>query len=196
MDDRNTFETKIAPVLKYVGTIGAILMSIAYVVIVFILIKGFKVDTILHTTIFAIVNASIGFCIMQLLKVQGVSFAKSLPENKAILEKYYNTKTKDKKEHSITYYWITSVIKDVLVKCLTLGASTIGVIYIVIEGSGDWTLLGMAVVNLIMFICFGLLALNNAYEYYNEKHIPFVKRQLELIDSVGKKEKEDDCLRQ
>lgn len=178
---KDTFESRIAPVLTYVGTIGAALMCIAYIVIVCVLIKGFKQEATLQITVFAIVNAAVGFCIMQFLKVQGVAFAKNKPENKVILNEYYNFTSKEKKEHSITFYWITSVIKDVLVKCLTLGASTIGVIYIVIEGNGDYALLGLAAVNLIMFICFGLLALNAAYEFYNTKHVPFIKKKLKEL---------------
>jgi len=192
--EKNTFEKRIQPILNYIGTIGAVLMSIAYIVIVFILINGFKAEELLQVTVFAIVNAAVGFCIMQFLKIQGVSFAEHLPENEAIIKEYYNTKTKDKKAHSITYYWITSITKDVFIKCLTLGASTVGVIYIVIKGSGDYTLLGMAFVNLIMFICFGLLSLNKAYNFYNNMHIPYLKEQLSIKASTaqsGEGEKQD-----
>lgn len=79
-------------------------MAIAYIIAVFVLIRGFQVEALLQTTIFACVNAATGFIIMQFLKVQGVSFAKMLPENQEIIRQYYNTKTKDKKPHSITYF--------------------------------------------------------------------------------------------
>lgn len=103
-EKKNTFERKIQPILTYVGAIGATLMSIMYIVAVFILIIGFKAQSIQSTIIFAVVNAIVGLIIMQFLKIQGVSFAKNLPKNKKILEEYYNTKTKDKKLHSITFY--------------------------------------------------------------------------------------------
>ena len=64
-----------------------------------------------------------------------------------------------------------------------------GVIYIVIQGCNDYNLLLLALVNLVMFICFGLLALNKAYDFYNERHIPYV------IDQINK-EKENDKNRQ
>ena len=164
---KSKFEEKILPVLNYVGIIGAVIMSIAYIISVFVLIRGFKVEQLLQTTIFACVNAATGFIIMQFLKVQGVSFAKMLPENQEIIKKYYKTKTKDKKLHSIAYFWTTTVIKDILVKCATLGATTIGIIYIVIQGSNDYNLLLLAVVNLLMFICFGFISLVNAYDFFN-----------------------------
>lgn len=176
--NKSKFEEKILPVLNYVGIIGAVIMAIAYIVIVFVLIKGFKVEELLQTTIFACVNAGVGFIIMQFLKIQGVSFAKMLPENQDTIKRYYKTKTKDKKLHSMKYFWTTTVIKDILVKCATLGATSIGLVYIVIQGSNDYNLLLLAVVNLLMFVCFGFVSLVNAYEFFNNRHIPYMNEML------------------
>ena len=176
--NKNTFETKIKPVLSYVGSIGAGLMCIAYIIVVFVLIHGFKATIIFNTLLFAAVNAIIGFCVMQFLKIQGVSFAKLIPENDKIIKEYYNTKTKDKKPHSMQFYWTTSVIKDVFTKCLSVAITSAGLIYIVIQGSNDWNLLLLAIVNLIMFICFGFLALVNAYEFFNNKFVPYMEEKI------------------
>ena len=64
-DKIQNFREKILPVLDYVGFIGAIITSIGYIILVVILIFGFKVEKILDTTIFAAVNAGVGFIIMQ-----------------------------------------------------------------------------------------------------------------------------------
>ena len=48
-----------------------------------------------------------------------------------------------------------------------------------IQGSNDWNLLLLAMVNLIMFICFGFLALVNAYEFFNNKFIPYMKEKID-----------------
>lgn len=176
--NKNTFETKIKPVLSYVGSIGAGLMCIAYIIVVFVLIYGFKATIIFNTLLFAAVNAIIGFCVMQFLKVQGVSFAKLIPENDKIIKEYYSTKTKDKKPHSMQFYWTTSVIKDIFTKCLSVAITSAGLIYIVIQGSNDWNLLLLAIVNLIMFICFGFLALVNAYEFFNNKFVPYMEEKI------------------
>ena len=186
--NKSKFEEKVLPILNYVGIIGACIMAIAYIIAVFVLIRGFKAEELLQTTIFACVNAATGFIIMQFLKVQGVSFAKMLPENVEIIKRYYNTKTKDKKSHSINYFWTTSVIKDALVKCLTLAATTIGVIYIVIKGSNDYNLLFLAVVNLLMFVCFGFISLVNAYDFYNNQHVPYMR------EKIYEKEKEQQSI--
>ena len=186
MDRRSFFEKRIQPILQYVGVIGAILMSIMYIIMVVILIIGFKAQSIQNTIVFAIINAIVGLMIMQFLKIQGISFAKNLPENIEIIKQYYNTKTKDKKIQSIKYYWISSLIKDFISKGLSVAFTTAGIIYIVIVGSNDYTLLLLALVNLILFICFGLLALNNAYEFYNNKHVPYMQEMIK--NKITKKE--------
>ena len=191
MDKKSFFEKRIQPILQYVGVIGAILMSIMYIIIVVILIIGFKAQSIQNTIVFAVINAIVGLMIMQFLKIQGISFAKNLPENIEIIKQYYNTKTKDKKIQSIKYYWTSSLIKDFISKGLSIAFTTAGIIYIVIVGSNDYTLLLLALVNLILFICFGLLALNNAYEFYNNKHVPYMQ---EMIKNKITKKEIEKCL--
>ena len=175
---KTTFEKKIKPLLMYIGTLGAILTTIAYIVVVMILIVGFKVKSIPQSLIFASVNAVIGLVIMQFLKLQGVDFAKSLDCNKKVLKDWteFRQRTKVKKLHSIKYFWITSVIKDVVVKAFAVVVTSGGLIYIVIEGSNDYSLLLLALVNLIMFACFGFMALCKGYEQYNTEHIPYLKQ--------------------
>lgn len=180
MEERkNKFESTIKPMLEYIGTIGAVLMAIAYVIIVIIMVFGFQYkSSVIDNITFALINAIIGFIIMQLLKIQGIDFAKNLEENKPILKEYYNTKTKDKVVRSIGHYWITSIIKDVLIKAMSICVMSLGVVYIVIKGSQNYTLLLLAAVNLIMFVCFGILSLTKAYEYYNNNHIPYIMERL------------------
>lgn len=189
MIEKTTLEKKILPVLNYVGIIGACIMVVAYIIAVFVLIRGFQAEALLQTTIFGCVNAATGFVIMQFLKIQGVSFAKMLPDNEEIIKNYYQTKTKDKKVHSIKFFWVTSVVKDIVVKCLTLAGTTIGLIYIVIQGSNDYNLLFLAIVNLLMFVCFGFISLVNAYDFYNNNHVPYMKEQLQKAEQEPKGEK-------
>ena len=193
MIEKTTLEKKILPVLNYVGIIGACIMVVAYIIAVFVMIRGFKAEELLQMTTFAVVNAATGFVIMQFLKVQGVSFAKMLPDNEEIIKRYYQTKTKDKKVHSIRYFWTTSVIKDIVVKCLTLAGTTVGLIYIVIQGSNDYNLLFLALVNLLMFICFGFISLVNAYDFYNNQHVPYMKEQLDKTKQQEPKGEKTEC---
>lgn len=180
------FNEKIRPVLTMIGTIGAALMIFAYIVIVCIMVFGFSVANFTQSILFAIVNAVIGLIILQFLKIQGIDLAKQIPDNQKVLKEYYELKPKDKKTHSIKYFWITSVIKDIFTKVLTIAATSAGLIYIVIVGSKDYTLFLLAIVNLIMFVCFGLITLVSAYDFFNEKHIPFLRERLEEIENEAK----------
>lgn len=173
-------EKRLLNILKYVGIIGATICSVAYIVVVLVLIQGFKVESNTQTITFALVNAVVGFIILTFLKIQGESFAKSLPENKAISDAYYEAQTRDKKYHSMKYFWITSTIKDILTKVLGVFLSTFGIIYIVIVGSNDWNLMLLALVNLLLFISFGLLGLEKSYDFYNTRMIPYMQHQLEM----------------
>lgn len=179
-------------VLQYIGIIGASLMGVVYIITTVILVQGFEAGMgVTNNIIFSVVNTVVGLMITQFLKVQGIAFAKSIPDNKQILTTYYNTKIKEKKMHSITYYWITTVVKDVFIKGVLLAGSTFGIVYLVIQGSHDYKLLLLAVANLIMFTCFGLLAMNSAYDFFNNQHIPFIKDKLgklEAIDNVNNKQ--------
>lgn len=178
------FETKIKPMLKYVGGIGAILMSVAYLAIVLILVFGFSAEaTLAQSVTFAAVNAVMGLIIMQFLKIQGIDLAKDIEENKQVLIEYNGTKARTKQLRSINYFWLTSIATDVVVKGLMFMATTMGIIYIVIAGTQNYTWILLAIVNLFMFGCFGLLSLVRAYDFFNEEHIPFLKEQINEINS-------------
>lgn len=170
------FKSKLKPLLNYIGFFGATLSSIAYIIVIFVLIRGFQYQQIKQVITFAVINAIVGIIICNFLRIQGVQFGKM--ENKEIVEKYYNTNTKDKKPHSMVYFWIKHIALDFLIKGLSVIILTTGLIYIVIVGSKDYNMLLLALVNLIMFICFGFLALNSAYEYFNNSFIPYMNEKI------------------
>ena len=177
------FDKKIKPVLMYVGTIGAVLSAIAYIIIIITMIFGLTVEaSIKDTVIFACVNAVIGFVIMQFLKIQGITFAKNIPENQDILKQWrdLNPNKGNKKKHSLKYFWVSSVVKDVLTRALLIVITTICIIYLVIKGTHDYTYLLLMVVNLLMFACFGLISLVNANDFYIEQHIPYIQEQINV----------------
>jgi len=176
--NKNVFEDRIKPILTYIGTIGAILTIMAYFLVIFVLINGFEYHQTIQTITVACVSAGIGLIVMTFLKIQGTDFARNLPQNVEIIKEYYSTKTHDKKPHSMAYYWITTTIKDIISKGLSIVVSTTGLVYICIEGSQDYRLLLLAVVNLILFVCFGLLALVKSYDYYNNVFVEYMKEQI------------------
>ena len=192
---KSLFEDKIKPILAYVGTIGAIAMAIAYIVLMFVMVLGFKAQSDWSQAItFAVVNAVVGFIIMQLLKIQGVDFAKQ--QHNKTLEDYNRMRValhppKKKKLHTMTHFWVTTIIKDALVKGLAVIISTSCIIYIVVEGSNDYNMLLLSVVNLIMFACFGLLSLVKAYDFFNDDYVPYMEEELTNYEQKLKKEREE-----
>lgn len=176
---KNTFEEKIKPFLIYVGAIGAIFSGIMYILATIVLIMGFQAKTFTQAIVFAIVSAVLGLIIMFFLRYQGLSFAKAIPENQEVLT-LYNTKQTKTKYHTLKYFWIKNTLIDLLIKGCTVTLSTAGIIYIVIEGSQDFKLILLAIANLILFACLGLIALANAYDFYNEQWVPYMKEQIEL----------------
>lgn len=146
-------------IVNYVGLIGAITTSIAYIVVVLVIVNGFKAKMVGPTLLFAMINGIMGLVICQLLKVQGIALAKlKLPKVTTSKPKY----------KSIEDYWRKSILQDILIRGLGVVLATVGIIYIAIEGSKDYSLLLLAFVNLIMFGSFGLLALSNAHDAYLE----------------------------
>ncbi len=176
--NKNTFEAKIKPLLLYVGTIGAVISSCAYIILIVTLINGFQVHNTTTTITFACINAVVGMLIANFLRYQGISFAANIDDNKQLIKEYYGTKTKDKKNHSLKYFWTLNIIKDIFTKGCTMAITTMGLIYIIIVGSKDWSLLLLAFVNLALFICFGLIALDKAYDYYNTVYVAYLKENL------------------
>lgn len=176
--EMTVFEKHIKPALRYIGLIGASIMAVLYVVIVVVLITGFEEHVLTDDIIFALVTSAVGFIIMQFLKYQGTTFAKEQTVNKEILKEYYEYRAKKKKVHSIRYYWIVSVIADMISKVFTIVVTTTGIIYIIIQGMHDYTLILLALVNLLMFVCFGMVSLSNAYDFFNTNHMPYIKEQL------------------
>ena len=178
----DTFKKKIVPILNYVGAIGASITSIMYIIIVIVMIVGMQERNITNVVEFAVVNAIVGLVIAQFLKIQGESFARNSEENKAIVEKYYNTKTKDKKIHSMNYFWVTSLIKDIGTKVLGVTVTSIGITIIAIQGMHDYTYLMLALAKLFMFISLGLLGMNKAYNYFNNMHVQYMKEKIKEAD--------------
>lgn len=164
----------------WIGTICASISLFAYIIIVTIMVVGFKVSTdITADIIFAVVNAIVGIIIAQFLKVQGVSFAKAEPETKEWLDKWTKRRTKERKYKSMKTYWRSSVTKDILFKGIFIALLTVGTIYIFIEASNDTMKILMALFNIIMFIGFGLVSLANAYNFMKGEHVEWIKVQLE-----------------
>ena len=180
----------IKSLLIYVGFAAAGISAIAYIIITFVMVKGFTTDLQLSNQItFAVIGAIVGVSITISLIMQGVEFAKRDDKAQAIMQAYYKVLNKQKKEeelHTIDHYIKWAIIKTVIIKGFTVAITSFFVLYIFIEGNGNWSLLGLAFANIFMFIGFGLVGLSNAYDFYLKQHIIVIE---ELTKKLEKKSK-------
>ena len=192
---------KLKNIMLWTGAIGALITAVAYIVIMVVMIVGFEKSMKMEQLItVAILGAVSGFLITLMLRGQGVALASNEPNSKEIMANYYelrNKKKEQKKLHTIAWHVNINAIKDIFTKVLTVGATTSMSLYIFLEGSGDFGLLGLGFVNILMFIAFGIMALVKAYNFYIEEHLPAIveisKRLKEYqVGSIPLEEKEHE----
>ena len=172
------FENKLRPIFTFVGTICAIMLAVVYFVGAIVLING--LDTPLGTQqliMYAIYNGIMTFLIVFALGVQGNDFAKE--KNKSLIEEYNALRPKkDKKIHSMTYYWGIEIPKKILFKTGWAWFSTLAVTTIFVEGNGDMSLLLLVAMNALMSFGTGLLFLTKTYDFYNNNQVALINKKI------------------
>ena len=192
MKNNKFFENKIKPLFLYIGFAATIIFSVAYIIVVAVMITGLSAAPTIETFVgFLIANLIAGACISISLMIQGQAFAKDIPENQKIIEAYY--KKKEVKLHSMTYYWLIAIIKIIFTRLLLVAAMTYIVIDICWQGNGQYTYFLTAIFNILMFVGFGFLGMVGMYDKYNERYIPWVKRQIDLKGIKEDKKENQTC---
>lgn len=170
----------ISKTVFWIGTICALIALFAYIIIVTVMVVGFSGSANWTADlVFAIVNAAVGVIISQFLKLQGIAFAKSEPDNKLWLDRWTKRRTKERKYKSINYFWVKTLALDIVFKGVGITLLTISVVYIFVEASNDAMKILMAVFNIIMFCGFGLVSMAAAYNWVREEHVEWIKVQIE-----------------
>lgn len=183
--------------MLWTASIGAALTAVFYLLAIIIMVVGIE-NTLGQEKqlLYSLIGAVTGMIIMYLLREQGISLAANQLESKKIMSDYHRAlnKTKNLKQlKTIGYYRVLWLIKDVFTKGLTVMASTLGIIYIFIEGNGDLGLILLATANLFLFTTFGIIGLSKAYDKYINEHLPAIlERTQKLIDQVGSVQPESD----
>jgi hypothetical protein len=176
---------KIKNFLLYTGIIGSAISGIAYLIMTYVIVVGFVTAVDQNKQIlFAILGALVGLVITSLLRGQGINFARKEDESQTIMKEYHeliNKKKTIKQMHTIKHFVIVSTIKDVITKGITIGISTWFILFIFMEGNGDFSLFVLAISNLLMFTGFGLVALSKGYDKYIEEHIPVIKQIIKKL---------------
>lgn len=163
--------------LNNIGIVGAVLAAVADLAFVLIMVLGVQINTKLSSIIiFSVVNALVGIMINILLRYQGKKYAEL--ENTELCNKFYDKQVREKKYLPIGWWMALSSLKDILVKGVTTSFSIFGMIYLSIEGSKNPIQILMTIATLIMFACFGLIAMNGAYERFYNVQIPFMEMKI------------------
>ena len=164
--------------LNNIGVIGAILAGVADIVFVIIMVLGVHVEAELNAIIiYACVNALIGVLINVLLRYQGRKYAEL--ENQELCEKYYRREVKERKYLSIEKWMALMSVKDVLMKGCTTAFSIFGIVYISITGSKNPIQILLTLATLILFACFGLMAMNAAYTRFYNVQVPLMQAKVQ-----------------
>lgn len=181
---------KVKDILLYTGVAGAIISAIAYIFITYTIIVGFVNQIDMQKQImFAILGSATGLMITFFLRNQGITFAQKEPESVKTMEEYHsiiNKTKKTKKLRTIKYFMIVSTIKDIFSKGLSIAGSTYLVMFIFMDGNGDWSLFRLAISNIFMFAGFGLMALTKSYDHYIDQHIPVIKELIIRLKEENK----------
>lgn len=174
--------------LNNIGIVGSILAAIADIAFVLIMVLGVKIETSLTSVIiFAVVNALIGILINILLRYQGKKYAEI--ENEELCKKFYNKQIKEKKRLTIGKWMAVKTTEDIIIKGCTTTFSIFGIIYISIEGSKNPIQILITFTTLVLFACFGLMAMNGAYERFYNVQIPYMLLKISEREAEEKTKK-------
>lgn len=164
--------------LNNIGIVGAILAAAADIVFVVIMVVGVHIEAEMDSIIiFAVVNALIGLLINVLLRYQGQKYAEI--ENEELCTRYYNKRVREKKYLTMGKWMALKTLEDFVIKGSSAAFSVFGIIYISITGSKNPIQILITIATLILFACFGLMAMNSAYTRFYNIQIPYMHTKLE-----------------
>lgn len=165
----------------------AVTGAVAYLILVVILVVGVKQSMMLQQRVwFLVLGAITGVLITMSLLTQGIQLSSSLPDNEKTLKKYnslkYGVKKKAEWMNTMWFFTIKNFVITLFTKVLSVAASTWLVLNIVIEGSGEATLVLTAIANIVMYLGFGMLTLNKAYNWHDQDYIELVKTKIKRLE--------------
>lgn len=180
---------KLKKVMLWSASVGAALTALVYLTAIIIMVIGIE-NTLGQEKqlLYSLIGAVAGMLIIYMLREQGISLAANEQSSKEIMHKYYDALNKSKKVKqlkTINYYRMVWILKDVVTKGATVMLSTLGILYVFIEGNGDIGLILLATGNLLLFATFGIMGLSKAYNKYINEHLPVIKELTKKLDQVG-----------
>ncbi len=181
---------KLEELLLYVGTAGAIVSALAYIIIISVLVVGIESSMeIEQLLLVSTIGAVAGVLIVGMLRSQGKMFAEKEDVSQAIMKQYFKAINKNKprkKLHTISWFMVKSIVGDIMFKGLSVAAMTYFSVTVFMSGNGDFALIGLAFANTLMFISFGILAMRKSYMFYLNEHLPAIQQIIENLNAEVK----------
>lgn len=171
---------RLTKALNNIGVLVAAIAIICYFVFLFVYINGMHANFDLRRTlILTAITSGLGIMVSVSMRIQGIKWAEQLPENQAILDKFDKSKAaKEKKYHGDLYYWLTRLPLLVFGKVGTCTLSVLGVIYYIMQGTQDWSLMLVGLGNVCLMVATSLWACAGSYSYYNKQTIKQILHQM------------------
>lgn len=167
--------------LTYTGIVMAVISSIVYLIVVFILINGFEVDYSKEEIIsFLLLGAATGVMINIAMRIQGLDLARLTPKAKEVQAKL-NDLTAKSKTVNLKPLWamhLINTIRDIIFKGGTITLTMYFAISISYKGLGEQKYMLLAFANVFMYLGLSLITMNKAYDYYIDKNIPYMEKQI------------------
>ena len=167
--------------LTYTGIVMAVISSIVYLIVVFILINGFEVDYSKEEIIsFLLLGAATGVMINIAMRIQGLDLARLTPKAKEVQAKL-NDLTAKSKTVNLKPLWamhLINTIRDIIFKGGTITLTMYYAISISYKGLGEQKYMLLAFANVFMYLGLSLITMNKAYDYYIDKNIPYMEKQI------------------
>jgi len=193
--NKKQFYERIKDVLTYTGIALAVIAGIAYLIIIYILVFGFNIHYNREQLVaFLLLGGAVGVLINIAMRIQGIDFAKLTPTAKQVMEELTKLSgiSDDVKIRPMWVMFVTTILKDIIVKGGTIGLSLYFVIDISYQGLGEEKYFYLAFANLLLYFGLGLLSMSKAYDYYLESHIPYMKQKIKKLELNNKKERIDE----
>lgn len=187
--------------LTYTGIVMAVISSIVYLIVVFILINGFEVDYSKEEIIsFLLLGAATGVMINIAMRIQGLDLARLTPKAKEVQAKL-NDLTAKSKTVNLKPLWamhLINTIRDIIFKGGTITLTMYFAISISYKGLGEQKYMLLAFANVFMYLGLSLITMNKAYDYYIDKNIPYMEKQIikleeerRIEDATNKNDRRD-----
>lgn len=177
--------SKFKAILYWSAFIGACAAAIAYMLAIWIMVIGINQGVgVTERLLFSIIGAGAGIIINYLLREQGITIAESEQESQEIIKEYNrltNKVAKPRKLKTIAYWKVIWTVTDVIVKGVLIFSTTLGMMYIFIQGSRDFALMLLAFANLLLMSVLGLLGMNKAYNKYKSEHLPVLSEKIRRL---------------